>query len=288
MAATADAAARATAPGAAAGAGAPAVSIRGLSFRVAARGGGHTPILSGIDLTLAAGEFVAIVGPSGCGKSTLLNFIAGLLPVKTGSVSVLGGPPGAAGVGYMFQTHALLPWRTVLRNVELGLEVAGMDRAERRRRATHMLAQVGLEGHALHFPAELSGGMRQRAALARTLVADPALLLMDEPFGALDAQTKLNAHALFLRTWEAASATERKSVLLVTHDLAEAIALADRVLVMGARPGRVVAEYAVELPRPRDVQRLHNLPRFNLLLDRIWDHLRQEPPDGPDAGEEPA
>lgn len=255
-----------------------AVEIRGLGFSVAARRGRRSDILSGVDLTLGDGEFVAVVGPSGCGKSTLLNFIAGFLKPTSGSVRVFDAAPGGTSaehsVGYMFQTHALLPWRSVLRNVELGLEVAGIGRAERRARAQEMLAQVGLSAYGQHYPSELSGGMRQRAALARTLVADPRLLLMDEPFGALDAQTRLVIHELFLRAWEAESAAKRKSVLFVTHDLAEAIALADRVLVMGARPGRVVAEYEVGLPRPRNVQKLHNHPRFNELLDRIWEHLR--------------
>ncbi len=262
----------------AAATGSAAAEIRGLGFSVAARRGRRSEILSGVDLTLADGEFVAIVGPSGCGKSTLLNFIAGFLKPTSGSVRVFGATPGGTSaehsVGYMFQTHALLPWRSVLRNVELGLEVAGVGRAERRARAQEMLAQVGLSAYGQHYPSELSGGMRQRAALARTLVADPRLLLMDEPFGALDAQTRLVVHELFLRAWEAESAAKRKSVLFVTHDLAEAIALADRVLVMGARPGRIVAEYEVGLPRPREVQKLHNHPRFNQLLDRIWEHLR--------------
>lgn len=259
---------------------APAVEIRGLGFSANDRGrsGGRAEILSGIDLTLADGEFVAIVGPSGCGKSTLLNFVAGFLKPTSGSVRVFGAAPGGTaadpGVGYMFQTHALLPWRSVLRNVELGLELAGIPRAARRERAQAILAQVGLSAYGQHYPSELSGGMRQRAALARTLVADPRLLLMDEPFGALDAQTRLVVHELFLRVWEAGNGGARKSVLFVTHDLAEAIALADRVLVMGARPGRIVASYQVGLPRPRDVQKLHNHPRFNELLDRIWDHLR--------------
>lgn len=252
----------------------PAISIRELDFAVANRRGGRTEILHDVNLAVALGEFVAIVGPSGCGKSTLLNFVAGLLTASSGTVEVFGAPPaaGTARIGYMFQTHALQPWRSVLRNVELGLEIVGVDKAGRSARAGAMLERVGLAGYADHYPSELSGGMRQRAALARTLVAGPQILLMDEPFGALDAQTKVLIHDLFLQTWEA----DRPTVLFVTHDLAEAIALADRVLVMGARPGRIIAEHAVRLPRPRDVQKLHNAPRFNELLDQLWGHLRIE------------
>jgi NitT/TauT family transport system ATP-binding protein len=248
------------------------VTVESLRFAVTDRRGRRTDILGGVDLALADGEFVSIVGPSGCGKSTLLNFISGLLPVQAGRVEVFGKPPGSGRVGFMFQSHGLMPWRTISANVELGLEIAGTPRAERRERAGAMLAEMGLRGFEDHFPGELSGGMRQRAALARTLIADPDIILMDEPFGALDAQTKVFMQELFARYWN----DHRKTVLFVTHDLSEAIALSDRVLVMGARPGRIIAEHDVPLARPRDFDRLRSHTLFNDLYERIWADLRRE------------
>lgn len=250
-----------------------AVTIRGLSFAAADRKGREAEILRGVDLAVDDREFVSIVGPSGCGKSTLLNFVAGLLPVQEGTVKVMGGEPGSgAAIGYMFQQHGLLPWRSIIRNVELGLEIAGVARIERRRKAVATLAEMGLSGYEEHYPNELSGGMRQRVALARTLVADPQLILMDEPFGALDAQTKILIQDSFITYWE----QHRKTVLFVTHDLDEAVALSDRVLVMGARPGRFIAEYTIDLPRPRTLGRLRGVARFNELTAAIWDDLKEE------------
>lgn len=252
---------------------APAIRVKGLGFRVGERTKQPVDILDCVDLTIRPQEFVSIVGPSGCGKSTLLNFIAGLTPVQKGCVDIFGLPPGESQrIGYMFQQHALLPWRTVLRNVELGLELAGVSAEERRQKALQMLAAMGLRGFESHYPNELSGGMRQRASLARTLVADPSLILMDEPFGALDAQTKIFIQEMFSHYWEA----HRKTVLFVTHDLNEAVALSDRVLVMGARPGRIIAEHVIDLPRPRDFNHLVRTPGFTYYVDEIWNDLRVE------------
>jgi NitT/TauT family transport system ATP-binding protein len=204
----------------------------------------------------------------------LLNVIAGLLPVQSGRVELFGAPIRGVhpAIGYMFQQHALLPWRTVLANVELGLELSGVPRHERQRRAAPCLAALGLQGFERHFPSELSGGMRQRVSLARLLVDAPQLILMDEPFGALDAQTRLLVQEMFLRIWEA----DRPTVMFVTHDLAEAIALADRVVVMSARPARIKQQYVVDIPRPRKLDHLSKVPRFADLLESLWGDLRAE------------
>jgi NitT/TauT family transport system ATP-binding protein len=250
-----------------------AVAIEDLAFVVNDRRGRRTEIISGVNLRLEDREFVSIVGPSGCGKSTLLNFISGLLPVQSGRVSLFGeAPGGSTSVGYMFQQHGLLPWRTIIENVELGLELAGVAKPVRQEKARVLLAELGLGGFEDHYPNELSGGMRQRASLARTLIADPAIILMDEPFGALDAQTKVLMQELFSRYWN----DHRKTVLFVTHDIAEAIALSDRVVVMSARPGRITAEYRVDLERPRDFNHLRADQRFNALHEEIWSEIRRE------------
>ena len=251
-----------------------AISVTGLDYAVTDRKGRALEILKNINLQIADGEFVSIVGPSGCGKSTLLNFISGLIPSKSGEISVLQEPvrDGNAAVGYMFQQHALMPWRTVLRNTELGLELQGIAAVERTRCCGEMLRNLGLSGFENHYPSEISGGMRQRASLARTLVADPRVLLMDEPFGALDAQTKMLIHEMFLAYWEA----HRRTVLFVTHDLAEAISLSDRVLVMSARPGCFIGDHRIEVPRPRDFNHLHADPRFVAYYDELWEELRGE------------
>lgn len=251
-----------------------AVEVSELNYATLDRKGRRIDILQNVDLRVREGEFIAIVGPSGCGKSTLLNIIAGLKPYADGKVKVLGAPAHGIDpdVGYMFQTHALLPWRTVRRNVELPLELTGVPRVERLHRATEILRQMGLAGFEDHYPAEISGGMRQRVSLARTLVAGPRLLLMDEPFGALDAQTKLLIQELFIEYWE----RHRRTVIFVTHDLAEAISMADRVLVMSARPACFKAEYMVGLPRPRSLADVRSTRQFTEFWDRIWDDLRQE------------
>jgi len=252
-----------------------AVLVRGLSYSVrgARRRESGTDILAGVDLAIAPRQFVSIVGPSGCGKSTLLNFLAGLLPVQAGQVDLgrdAGGKPRT--LGYMFQQHGLLAWRTVQKNVELGLEVAGVPAAERAERARAMLADMGLQGFERHYPREISGGMCQRVALARTLATQPDLILMDEPFGALDAQTRTFIQEMFSQYWE----QHRKTVLFVTHDLAEAVFLSDRVLVMSARPGRIVAEYDIDLPRPRSIDALRAEPRFLSLIDGLWQDIKAQ------------
>ena len=209
--------------------------------------------LESIDLDIPQGQFVALVGASGCGKTTLLNMVAGLVTPTHGSITVGGTPPTVPDLhtGYMFARDALLPWRTAQRNVELPLETRGQGRRERAKRAREMLEMVGLQGRERQYRLQLSQGMRQRVALARTLAADPSLLLMDEPFAALDARTKLTMQMEFLRIWERQDQEQRKTVLFVTHDLQEAVLLADRVVVMLPNPGRIAQDRVVDLPRPR-------------------------------------
>ena len=244
-----------------------ALTVAGLSFSVRHHQAKQPDrqILQDVSLQIGKQEFVSIVGPSGCGKSTLLNFIAGLHPLQAGSVDY-----GHHAPGYMFQQHALLPWLSVQKNVELGLEIAGVEQAERQQRASSMIAAMGLAGYEQHFPSQISGGMCQRVSLARTLVTNPELILMDEPFGALDAQTRIFIQQMFNGYWE----QHKKTVLLVTHDLAEAIYLSDRILVMGAHPGRIVAEYHVNIPRPRDFDTLRSSPAFNHLLSTLWQEIK--------------
>ena len=221
------------------------------------------------------GEFVAIVGPSGCGKSTILNMIGGLLPPSSGSAIVDGtvvagvAPPR---VGYVFQKDTVFPWRTVARNIAVGLEYRGIPPSERTRRVREAIALAGLEGFEDAFPATLSGGMRQRVALMRTLVVDPEILLMDEPFGALDTHTKLTLHAELLALWE----RRRQTVVFVTHDLSEAITLADRVVVMTRRPGRLKLVHEVKLARPRDVIGLRESDEYAREYGRLWHVLGEE------------
>jgi NitT/TauT family transport system ATP-binding protein len=219
-------------------------------------------------------EFVAIVGPSGCGKSTILNMIGGLVPSTSGAIEVDGRPVDGLprGVGYVFQKDTVFPWRTVRRNIALGLEYRGVPHAERERRVREAVRLAGLEGFEDAFPATLSGGMRQRVALLRTLVVDPQILLMDEPFGALDTHTKLNLHAELLSLWEA----KHQTVVFVTHDLSEAITLADRVVVMTRRPGRIKLIYDVKLPRPRDVIRVRESEEYLREYGEIWHSLGEE------------
>jgi NitT/TauT family transport system ATP-binding protein len=219
-------------------------------------------------------EFVAIVGPSGCGKSTVLNMIGGLIAPTSGRIEVdgrrvVGVPPN---VGYVFQKDTVFPWRTVRRNVALGLEYRGVSGAEQDRRVREAIALAGLDGFEDVFPATLSGGMRQRVALMRTLVVEPEILLMDEPFGALDTHTKLALHAELLALWEA----KRQTVVFVTHDLGEAITLADRVVVMSRRPGRIRMIYDVKLPRPRDPIRLREAEEYAHEYGEIWHVLGEE------------
>jgi NitT/TauT family transport system ATP-binding protein len=229
------------------------------------------PVIEHLSLDVAPGEFVAIVGPSGCGKSTLLKVASGLVPARSGAVEIDGapvaGPP--AKVGFMFQRDTLLPWATVADNIAVGAELAGVPRAERPARVAELVALVRLGGFEDHHPAALSGGMRQRVSLARLLAYEPELYLMDEPFGALDYQTKIAMGRELLRIWEA----RRRSIVFVTHDIEEAAGLADRVVVMSPRPGRIVAEHRVDLARPRDPRALRGDPRFGALCQRIWSDL---------------
>ncbi len=207
--------------------------------------------LHGMSVAAAEGEFLAIVGPSGCGKSTLLRLLAGLLRPISGEVRFRGQPHTAPRreIGFVFQRANLMPWRTVVGNITLPLEIDGLSKAEREARARAQIELVGLEGFADAYPRQLSGGMQQRVALARALIHEPSVLLLDEPFGSLDALTRERMNAELLRIWN----LRRPTVVMVTHSISEAILLADRVLVMSPRPGAVRAEFPVALPRPRDL-----------------------------------
>jgi NitT/TauT family transport system ATP-binding protein len=226
-------------------------------------------------LAVAQGEFVAIVGPTGCGKSTLLNIAAGLLTPAAGSVRIFDRPLTGLNreAGYLFQADALFPWKTALDNVAIGLEVKGTPRAEALSRAQAWLNSVGLGAFAGRYPHMLSGGQRKRVALAQVLIRDPRILLMDEPFGPLDAQTRQVMGNLLLDLWNA----DRKAVLFVTHDLEEAIALADRVVIMSAGPSsRIIGDWRVDLPRPRDIFEVRLDKAFHALHREIWTVLKDE------------
>ncbi len=229
-----------------------------------------------VSLDVREGEFVALLGPSGCGKSTVLNIIAGLLPATSGAVLIDNEPliPGrfSPKLGYIFQRDTTYPWRTVSQNIGLGLEIAGIGRSERVQRVRTAIENASLVGFDNAFPTMLSGGMRQRVSLMRTLVMEPEILLMDEPFGALDAHTKLDMHRLLLEIWD----RQRQTVVFVTHDLSEALTLADRIVLMSARPGRVKEEFAIDFPRPRDAVRLRETPEYAALFSRIWHSLGEE------------
>jgi sulfonate transport system ATP-binding protein len=226
-------------------------------------------------LAVAQGEFVAIVGPTGCGKSTLLNVAAGLLKPAAGTAKIFGRRLDGLNrdAGYLFQADALFPWKTALDNVAIGLEIAGTPRAEALDRAQKWLTSVGLGAFASRYPHMLSGGQRKRVGLAQVLIRDPKILLMDEPFGPLDAQTRQIMGNLLLDLWNA----DRKAVLFVTHDLEEAIALADRVVIMSAGPGaRIIGDWPVALPRPRDIFEVRLAPEFHSLHREIWSVLKEE------------
>jgi len=226
-------------------------------------------------LKVAQGEFVAIVGPTGCGKSTLLNVAAGLLKPAAGSARIFGKPLAGLNrdAGYLFQADALFPWKTALDNVAIGLEIAGAPRAEALSRAEKWLTSVGLGAFASRYPHMLSGGQRKRVGLAQVLIRDPKILLMDEPFGPLDAQTRQIMGNLLLDLWNA----DRKAVLFVTHDLEEAIALADRVVIMSAGPGaRIIGDWRVPLARPRDILEARLEKEFHSLHREIWNVLKEE------------
>jgi NitT/TauT family transport system ATP-binding protein len=253
----------------------PKIDLHGVGKRFVTRDR-EVEALQPIDLMIQDHEFVALVGPSGCGKSTILNMIAGLLPPSAGVVSYDGVAIGGLNraVGYMTQKDTLLPWRTAADNVRIALELKcrAMPRAEANERVAQMLTLVGLTGFEKHYPAELSGGMRKRVALARTLIYEPETLLMDEPFGALDAQLKL----LMIDQLQELTRQRRMTVVFVTHDLGEAITLADRVVVFSARPGRIRAIRSIGLPRPRDVFRICFTEEFAHLHESLWDELKDE------------
>ena len=226
-------------------------------------------------LSVEDGEFVAIVGPTGCGKSTLLNVAAGLLRPVSGTVRIFDAPLTGLNrqAGYLFQADALFPWKTAIDNVSLGLEIAGVGRREALARAQQWLNSVGLAAFAGRYPHMLSGGQRKRVGLAQVLIRDPKILLMDEPFGPLDAQTRQIMGNLLLELWTA----DRKAVLFVTHDLEEAIALADRVVIMSAGPGaRIIGDWRVSLPRPRDIFEVRLERKFHALHREIWSVLKAE------------
>ncbi|MBB4017886.1 NitT/TauT family transport system ATP-binding protein [Chelatococcus caeni] len=253
----------------------PAVRLSQVAITFALKGGGTYQAVRDIDLAVGASEFVAIVGPTGCGKSTLLNAAAGLLKPSTGGADIFGERLSGlnARAGYLFQQDALMPWKTAIDNVAVALEPKGVPRAEALARSREWLSRVGLAAFADRYPHMLSGGQRKRVALAQMLIRNPQILLMDEPFGPLDAQTRQIMGNLLLDLW----AQDRKAVMFVTHDLEEAIALADRVVVMSAGPAaRIVGDYPVSLPRPRDIAEIRLDPAFHAIHKAIWGTLRVE------------
>jgi NitT/TauT family transport system ATP-binding protein len=255
---------------AASAAGETLVHIAGLEKVYATKDGASIHALKDVNLDIAAHEFISVVGPSGCGKTTLLKILAGILPRSRGEVTMRGatlsGPSRELGV--VFQAPVLLPWRTVLQNVMVPVEVQKRDRARFEQRARELIAMSGLAGFESKYPGELSGGMQQRVGICRALVHDPSFLLMDEPFGALDAMTREQMNEELQRIWS----ESRKTVLLVTHSIPEAVYLADRVVVMTPRPGRIVDVVAVDLPRPRTLA-MHNTPEFGRFVARIRAHF---------------
>jgi NitT/TauT family transport system ATP-binding protein len=268
--------AEAAANGAAPTPSAPAISLRGVSKSFDAVGdlAPYTAIAA-VDLEVAAGEFVALVGPSGCGKTTLLGCVSGLVEPSAGSVSVFGEP--LAGLNrratYMFQADPLLPWKTTLENAILGLALRGESKRRARELGLEWLHRVGLGEFGDHYPHQLSGGMRRRVAIAQTWIVDPDILLMDEPFSALDIQMRQAMEEELMELWTGSG----KSVVFVTHDLDEAIALADRVVVLSAGPAaRPIGEHRVQLPRPRSIMDLRATPEFVEIFERIWHQLRSE------------
>lgn len=227
--------------------------------------------LDRVSLQVPEGEFVCVVGPSGCGKSTLLRILAGLVPCSSGTVAITGGGRGKPLHSLVFQEYAIFPWKTVLQNVAFGLQMRGVVRSEREATAREWINRVGLAEFANAYPRQLSGGMRQRVGIARAFANDPEVLLMDEPLGALDAQTRLILMDELLQLWE----TDRKTVVYVTHDIEEAVLLGDRVVLMTARPGRLKVEFAVPFARPRGIEVMGD-PAFATLSYKIWEALRDE------------
>jgi NitT/TauT family transport system ATP-binding protein len=251
------------------------IDVKGLSksFQLA---GTAIEAVREVSFSVRRGEFVALLGPSGSGKSTVLNMIATLVKPSSGQILIDGKPVIAGkatpGVGYVFQRDTLFPWRTVADNIGYGLQLAGVGDAERKERVATCLAQAGLQGFGDAYPSALSGGMRQRAALMRTLVVEPQILLMDEPFGALDTHTKIDMHEVLLRIWD----REQQTVLFVTHDLGEALTLADRIILFSARPGQIKDMFDVDFARPRDAVKVRETPRYAELFQHIWHSLGEE------------
>lgn len=252
----------------------PRIELRGIT-QIFSHDHGRFTAIENVNLAVKEGEFVALIGPSGCGKSTLLNVVAGLVKPTSGTVVI--DKEDFSGrihpqIGYVFQQDTVLPWRTVRDNVLLGLEYRNVANRNRADLVSRFLGMAGLQGFENYFPYQLSGGMRRRLALVMTLVVEPTILLMDEPFGALDAFTKMFIHGELLRIWD----QFHQNVLFVTHDLSEALTLSDRIVIMGARPGRIVAEYEVTLPRPRNVIRLREDEAFLHQSKEVWDILAAE------------
>jgi NitT/TauT family transport system ATP-binding protein len=252
----------------------PLISVSDVTKTFATREGGELPVLEGITLSVQPGEIVALLGKSGSGKSTLLRCIAGLVHPSSGSITYRGKPLNGInpGVSLVFQTFALLPWLTVQQNVELGLEAQGLEPEERARRALEAIDLIGLDGFESAFPKELSGGMRQRVGFARALVVEPDLLLMDEPFSALDVLTAENLRTELLELWSLGN-FPAEAILIVTHNIEEAVIFADRVIVLGTNPGRIRSELRCRLPRPRD----RHDPEFGALVDEIYGIMTDRP-----------
>ena len=249
------------------------LSIQGVSRTFTSHKGTSTQALLPVDFEVRENDFVTILGPSGCGKSTMLRIVAGLDHPTSGRVLLGGRPVEGPGAdrGMVFQSYTLFPWLTIEQNIRFGLRERGMPEAQQKERAAYFIAKVGLRGFEQHFPKQLSGGMQQRTAIARALANDPKILLMDEPFGALDNQTRVLMQELLLGIWEA----ERKTVMFVTHDIDEAIFMANRVAVFSARPGRIKTELAVDLPHPRHYT-IKTSPEFMDLKARLTEEIRAE------------
>jgi NitT/TauT family transport system ATP-binding protein len=252
----------------------PAIELRSAAKHFPTASGGVYTAIHDVNLTVERGEFCAIVGPTGCGKSTTLGLVSGLEPASEGQVRLFGEPVQGVDsrIGYVFQSDAVFPWKTVLDNVAAGPRYRGVSNKEARERARDWIRRVGLAGFESYYPHQLSGGMRKRVALAQSLITEPEILLMDEPFSALDVQTRTLMENELLALWSASKA----SVVFITHDLDEAIALADRVCVFTAGPGTVKGTYKVDLPRPRNVSEIRFQPRFTEIYEEIWNDLRDE------------
>ena len=249
------------------------ISVSNVTHQYAVEGREKTLALSDVNLEIGKNEFVTLLGPSGCGKTTLMRAIGGLVTPTEGTITVNGKPVRGPNqdCAIVFQSFALMPWASVLQNVTFGLEMRGVGKAEREEKARAAIAQVGLKGFENKLPKELSGGMQQRVGLARALVVSTPILLMDEPFGALDQQTRRYMQEELLRIWQ----QDQRTVVFVTHDMEEAILLADKVVLMSARPGRIEEVIDVTFERPRDPEAVERLPEFVELKEHLWRRLRQ-------------